>query len=295
MQNKDLFNEKFQNRLKEIFPSASYSGMFSTWLDQISGQAVDVEGLVASLGITVLKKSFKAEYPNRPSTTSFELEDNVFVINTDESETKQRFELAQYLGRKMAQQSNAKKQDSKQVVEQPTSIGKRQPLPSAVIEFLANNFFGQLKTDSLANIIIKLDQTNNSSVNEWWRRDNAEALLANAYLFGYVDESKMVTKDSLKFKMIYNQIDMTIMERQQHMLEDESINHMIPVVFQADDITTDVFHLRNLSFDNRIDPNKLSLDDVNQIINHYDRSEEFEIIRVKRQPSIISFEIKVQV
>lgn len=51
--------------------------------------------------------------------------------------------------------------------------------------------FVALREDALANMTKALDNTLIPEVRAWWRTNNAEALLANAYLYGFTVQSPL--------------------------------------------------------------------------------------------------------
>lgn len=189
MKTSELFNDDFNEHFKAVFPNAK------NWLESETNGFVDVEALAKDAGLVIHHANFDdlskddLRFGRRRDEPSY-AEGDILYINTKYDNNRQRFAIAHEIGHRMAQQSRQERDESKTVVAKPQHIGQKQPLPQAVYDFFIGRRFGALKEDSLANMVLALDKTAIPEIKDWWHADNAEAKLANAYLYGFVPESQ---------------------------------------------------------------------------------------------------------
>lgn len=224
MRNSDLFNEKFMERLTSIFPNAT------DWLTKDICPSVDIDTLLKNVGVTISPRSFKysaqtdSRFVGHIDDDILEYGDSTIFVNTDKDAKRRRFVIAQYVCRKLIKDSAIQRHESKEVAKSPETIGKCQTVPEAVDVFLKNHQFAQLKENSLANIFSHLRNTVEEDVKEWWSQPDAEAKLANAYLFGFISEKKIVSKTDLKIKQLVTVINSQIVQNQ---LGDSLEHHLV--------------------------------------------------------------------
>lgn len=172
--NAAVFDEKFVNTVTTLFPATV------DWFSQtISPEHpdVDVEGLAEAMGLTIFWRLDE----NLSYKSKLNPESNTLIINSSLPIHTQRWEISSHIGLMLTQ----RRQELDAIDEPP--IGKSQPLPEAVSNYLEQHGFRQTRENALADAIHLLDHdaVAPKEVTTWWSLDNSEVQLANAYLFGY--------------------------------------------------------------------------------------------------------------
>lgn len=172
--NAAVFDQKFVNTVTTLFPATV------DWFSQtISPEHpdVDVEGLAEAMGLHV---TWVADQ-DLPFKSKLYPDSNTLVINSTLPIHTQRWEISSHIGLMLTQ----RRQELDVIDEAP--IGKSQPLPEAVFNYLKQHGFRQTRENVLADAIHLLDHdaVAPKEVTKWWSLDNSEVQLANAYLFGY--------------------------------------------------------------------------------------------------------------
>lgn len=172
--NASVFDEKFVKNVTTLFPATV------DWFSQTISPKhpdVDVEGLAEAMGLTI---TWVADQ-DLPYKSKLYPESNTLVINSNLPIHTQRWEISSHIGLMLTQ----RRQELAAIDEAP--IGKSQPLPEAVFNYLEQHGFRQTRENALADAVHLLDHDAIApiEVTKWWSRDDSEVQLANAYLFGY--------------------------------------------------------------------------------------------------------------
>lgn len=175
MKNSELYREEFVTRMIDLFPKSK------AWFEQEQDttQAVDVEGLMTTMGFQLIQKDLGTESRSK-------LVGNVMYLNSNISKEAQRYDIAYNIGLFVV----SERKSPKKAFAKPT--GEPVKLPKKVVKFLKALNFQPLSTNSLADAFKALDEYVHSNLNDendpikkWYEQDDAEAQLANAYLHDF--------------------------------------------------------------------------------------------------------------